>query len=381
MGLYNKVPFFVLSILYIKRNYNMIEKKRIQIRRDSEENWVNINPILLYGEIGYDLTNNNIKIGDGERPWNILPYITNEVDLSGYYTKDEINTILDELNTNLSNDYYTKEQVDEIIINNNINYYTKEQIFTKEETETEIQNAIDGIEFPEQQEVSNSTITIVQGDNNQSFNLNQPENQTIVLEDNNFNWFGNETIFESLPDEQKVNGIYYISDKINYKEDITGQPYIIYKTSQLLNDKPFATTSDLPKEWFGTQEEFDSLETYETNTTYYIETSGEGGGSDIDLSNYYTKEQTYSNEQVYTKEETTTEIQTAINSIEIPTTDLSNYYTKEQTNTEIQTAIDSIDFPTTDLSNYYSKEETYSKTEIDNIVGLINNELETIING
>ncbi len=234
-----------------------------------------------------------------------------------------------------NNELVTKNQVDELIANSGggsdvdlSNYYTKE------ETKTEIQNAIDSIEIPEQQEVSNATITIVQGDNNQSFNLNQSENQTIMLENKNFNWFGNETNFESLPDEQKVNGIYYISDKINYKDDITGQPYIVYKTSQLLNDKPFATTNDIPKEWFGTQEEFDLLENYETNTTYYIETNG--GGESVDL---------------------------------------SDYYTKEQTNTEIQNAINDIEFPTTDLSNYYTKQE------IDNIVGLINNELEIIING
>lgn len=444
----------------------MIEKKRIQIRRDLEENWVETNPILLYGEIGFDLTNNKIKIGDGERPWNELSWVNEAtIDLSNYYTKEEIVTILNELNTNLSNDYYTKEQVNELIansgggsvgttnynelenrpttniegltyeqgfelmdyINNNkalpyplsyqgiylndcrlatvepnfieinidglnsvqvrlwlntdeqtfsidsldwisstnvfdirlmplqkreeffnylksylgfpenttvvaggiilnglemlspyednevIEFYFKyygypksydvrliyfkeskfisydfseienKQLVTKEEIDTEIQNAIDNIEEP-----SNATITIIQGENNQSFNLNQQDNQTIMLEDKDYNWFGSEAGFNSLPDEQKVNGIYYISDKINYKDDITGQPYIVYKTSQLLNDKPFATTNELPKEWFGTQEEFDSLENYETNTTYYIETTANSGG-DVDLSNYYTK--------------------------------------------------------------------------------------------
>lgn len=289
----------------------MIEKKRIQIRRDLQENWVKTNPILLYGEIGFDLTNNKIKIGDGETPWNELSWV-NDINLSNYYSKEEIDTILNEIDTYLSN-YYTKEQTDTEIQNaidgielpttDLSNYYTKKQ------TNTEIQNAVDNIEEP-----SNATITIIQGDNNQSFNLNQQENQTIMLEDKDFNWFGNETSFNSLPEEQKVNGIYYISDKINYKDDITGQPYIVYKTSQLLNDKPFATTNDLPKEWFGTQDEFDLLENYETNTTYYIETTANSGGS-------------------------------------------------------------------VDLSNYYTREQVYNKQEIDNIVGLINNELEIIING
>ena len=58
--------------------------------------------------------------------------------------------------------------------------------------------------------------------------------------------------------------------------------------------------------------------------------------------------------------------------------DLSNYYTKEETNalipstegfateTYVNNAISNI--PTTDLSNYYTKAETYSKTEVDTLV-------------
>ena len=58
--------------------------------------------------------------------------------------------------------------------------------------------------------------------------------------------------------------------------------------------------------------------------------------------------------------------------------DLSNYYTKEETNalipsteglatkTYVDNAVSNI--PTTDLSNYYTKSETYSKTEVDTLV-------------
>ena len=60
------------------------------------------------------------------------------------------------------------------------------------------------------------------------------------------------------------------------------------------------------------------------------------------------------------------------------TVDLTNYYTKEETNalipsteglateTYVNNAISNI--PTTDLSNYYTKNETYSKTEVDTLV-------------
>jgi len=48
--------------------------RRIQLRRDSATNWQTINPSLLQGEIGLDLTNKRMKIGDGFTSWNDLPY-------------------------------------------------------------------------------------------------------------------------------------------------------------------------------------------------------------------------------------------------------------------------------------------------------------------
>jgi hypothetical protein len=38
---------------------------RIQVRRDTAANWNNNNPILAVGEIGYDITNNQLRVGDG----------------------------------------------------------------------------------------------------------------------------------------------------------------------------------------------------------------------------------------------------------------------------------------------------------------------------
>ena len=60
------------------------------------------------------------------------------------------------------------------------------------------------------------------------------------------------------------------------------------------------------------------------------------------------------------------------------TVDLTNYYTKEETNALIPSTdglatteyVDNkvASIPTTDLSNYYTKNETYSKTEVDSLV-------------
>jgi hypothetical protein len=49
---------------------------RIQIRRDSEDNWDRINPTLADGELGLNYDNNQIKVGDGNSNWSSLPYIT-----------------------------------------------------------------------------------------------------------------------------------------------------------------------------------------------------------------------------------------------------------------------------------------------------------------
>ena len=48
--------------------------RRIQLRRDTAAAWTAANPVLAQGEIGLDLTNNKIKIGNGSTAWNSLAY-------------------------------------------------------------------------------------------------------------------------------------------------------------------------------------------------------------------------------------------------------------------------------------------------------------------
>jgi len=55
---------------------------RIQLRRDSHDNWNNTNPILADGEPGLDYDSNKIKIGDGETQWSGLPYATGALSLA-----------------------------------------------------------------------------------------------------------------------------------------------------------------------------------------------------------------------------------------------------------------------------------------------------------
>ncbi len=51
-----------------------VEYKRFLNRRDSTNNWTNINPVLGPGEIGYDTDEKKFKIGDGTSAWNDLVF-------------------------------------------------------------------------------------------------------------------------------------------------------------------------------------------------------------------------------------------------------------------------------------------------------------------
>ena len=47
----------------------------IRYKRDTAQNWSTNNPILADGEIGYDKTNNKVKVGNGTAHWNDLLYL------------------------------------------------------------------------------------------------------------------------------------------------------------------------------------------------------------------------------------------------------------------------------------------------------------------
>ena len=51
---------------------------QIQLRRDNTLNWDTVNPILAQGEVGVNLDNDKIKIGDGLTYWTGLTYSTND---------------------------------------------------------------------------------------------------------------------------------------------------------------------------------------------------------------------------------------------------------------------------------------------------------------
>lgn len=56
--------------------------KRIQQRRDTEENWTAANPVLADGEFGWERDFNRLKIGDGVTHWLDLPYVNSSMTQS-----------------------------------------------------------------------------------------------------------------------------------------------------------------------------------------------------------------------------------------------------------------------------------------------------------
>jgi hypothetical protein len=59
---------------------------QIQLRRDTSENWEAKDPILADGEAGFDITTNQIKVGDGVSRWTELEYISANSSSSGSIT-------------------------------------------------------------------------------------------------------------------------------------------------------------------------------------------------------------------------------------------------------------------------------------------------------
>lgn len=66
----------------------MAEREVIQttflLKRGTAARWAEVNPVLLKGEPGFVYDTNQLKIGDGETPWNELSYIQGKSDVANY---------------------------------------------------------------------------------------------------------------------------------------------------------------------------------------------------------------------------------------------------------------------------------------------------------
>lgn len=73
-------------------------KTTFQLRRGLAEVWKKNNPLLAKGEPGFELDTNRLKIGDGEKNYNDLPYIGeaevfNADSIGGFPSIGRVNTI------------------------------------------------------------------------------------------------------------------------------------------------------------------------------------------------------------------------------------------------------------------------------------------------
>ena len=60
-----------------------IRNMRILVRRDDAAAWTTNDPILLKGEMGYELDNRGLKFGDGVTEWSELPYFAHSQGVDG----------------------------------------------------------------------------------------------------------------------------------------------------------------------------------------------------------------------------------------------------------------------------------------------------------
>ena len=120
---------------------------RIQLKRDTRENWVSKNPILLEGEIGIeqiDEKNVKIKFGNGKDSYISLPYFGNAISYPDIFDKPIINGVeivgdlsLDDLGIQSKGEYALSEELQNIITlfdeklelkSNKETTYTKEEV-------------------------------------------------------------------------------------------------------------------------------------------------------------------------------------------------------------------------------------------------------------
>lgn len=96
-------------------------------------------------------------------------------------------------------------------------------------------------------------------------------------------WFGTQAQFEALQ-EVDMDTDYFVSDPIDYSE-IAGKPTIPTKISELPNDEGYVTDKEMKNyinerkimhivnshNWYGTQAEYEALQTLNPDTNYHIE--------------------------------------------------------------------------------------------------------------
>ena len=215
---------------------------KLQIRNDSSENWLEVNPILDMAEIGYETTTNKIKVGDGMTAWKDLPYLKGE-SYNDTAIKQEISSINTTLEEKADKELvYTKEEIEELkyIDEEELaskNYMERNEALDKFNTKEEIQLML------EQYVPTTRTINL------------KPLNANIVLTAEDVNALPSST---SIPTK--------VSDLENDSGFLSSVP-AEYVTETELKAKGYATTSDV-NDMLNAKADKDSLATVATSGSY-----------------------------------------------------------------------------------------------------------------
>lgn len=307
---------------------------------------------------------------DGEGNVELIAVDAEEkVDLTGYYTKTEVDELIENIDipeTDLTG-YATEEYVDEAVKNakpdltdyakktdipdvsdfiseipeeyitetelNNKGYLTEHQSLAGYATEKYVDDAIANIEIPEGPGGAGTPLyqhtVYIGADLMTSGRLDPSVYVTFVCDKKDqftFESFAN--YLQTTGSELAISGTTFYSgaSKAEYipLDFIKGSSrettvIVSYRT-------PSTTSTDTPK--------FDEIsitaaQAVEFNDTVVsVGTASVSGGGDADLSNYYTKEETYS--------------KTEVDGLIPEPTDLTNYYTKDETTQAIQDALNAI---------------------------------------
>ena len=249
--------------------------------------------------------------------------VNGNIDLSNYVTKEELQAELDALDIKIDlSSYATKEELTNAINNIVSSYALKTEIPNKV---SELEN--DSGYLTEHQDLSDYARTA---------DLHSHTNKN-VLDDISAtdvsNW-NDAKVHSQTPHAPSTAQPNFIEDiKVN------GASLMISDKTVNIDLSKYAKKTEIPS--------IDGLATtkYVDNAIANIPTGG-----DVDLSNYYTKEET--NALIPSTEgfATTEYVDNVVSNI--PTTDLTGYATEEYVNNAIS------NIPATDLSNYYTKKET-----------------------
>ena len=215
---------------------------KLQIRHDSTENWLSVNPVLEMAEPGYETTTNRLKLGDGLTAWNDLPYLKGET-----YDDTDIKQEISEINTKLetkanSVDVYTKTEIENLnyVDTDELaskNYMAKEEALEQFNTKTEITEMLENY------------VPVTRTINSKTLNAN------IVLTASDVNALPDTTVVPTKTSE--------LDNDMGFLSAVPAE----YVTETELKARGYATTNDV-NDMLDAKADKDSLATVATSGSY-----------------------------------------------------------------------------------------------------------------